>query len=104
MSTTIGEKIKALREEKGYTLDELAQRAGSSKSYVWELENRNPPRPSAEKLAKIAGALEVTMDYFIDDEIPEEDATDIAFYRKYRKMGPQEKKKLRKMIEIWDED
>ena len=101
---TIGEKIKALRNEKKYTLDELAQRAGSSKSYVWELENRNPPRPSAEKLIKIAEALEVTMDYFIDDEIPEEDALDVAFYRKYRKMEPEDKKKLRKMIEIWGED
>jgi len=104
MNATIAIKIKALRKEKGYTLDELAELAGSSKSYIWELENKNPPRPSAQKLAKIAKALDVTMDYFIDDEITEEDATDKSFYRKYRQMDPEVKKKIRKMIDLWDEE
>ena len=57
MAAAIGERIKELRDGKGYTLDELAKLTDSSKSYIWELENRNPPRPSAEKLARIAEAL-----------------------------------------------
>lgn len=100
--TNIGTKIKALRKDKGYTLDELADLSGSSKSYIWELENKNLPRPSAEKLAKIAKALDVTMDYFIGDGVSEEDATDQVFYRKYRQMDPDVKKKIRKMIDLWD--
>ncbi len=32
------------------TLDLLAEMTGSSKSYIWEIENKNPPRPSAEKI------------------------------------------------------
>jgi transcriptional regulator with XRE-family HTH domain len=100
MATTIGSKIRALRKEKGYTLDELADKADSSKSYIWELENKNPPRPSAEKLAKIAKALDVTLDYFIGEEMPEEDATDAMFYREYRKKDPKTKKKIRQMIEL----
>lgn len=104
MTTSIGIKIKSLRKEKGYTLDELAERAESSKSYIWELENKNPPRPSADKLAKIAKALDVTMDYFVDDEVTEEDATDQMFYRKYRQMHPDMKKKVRKMIDVWDDE
>jgi transcriptional regulator with XRE-family HTH domain len=104
MTTSIGQKIKALRKEKGYTLDKLAALADSSKSYIWELENKNPPRPSAQKLAKIAKALGVTMDYFVDDEVTEEDATDQMFYRKYRKMDPEVKEKIRKMIDLWDEE
>jgi transcriptional regulator with XRE-family HTH domain len=104
MTTSIGTKINRLRKEKGYTLDELAERAESSKSYIWELENKNPPRPSADKLAKIAKALDVTMDYFIDDEVTEEDATDQMFYRKYRQMDPEMKKKIRKMIDVWDDE
>ena len=91
-------------ESKGYTLDELATLSESSKSYIWELENKNPPRPSAQKLAKIAKALDVTMDYFIDDEVTEEDATDKVFYRKYRKLSPENKKKFQQMIEIWDDE
>lgn len=104
MTTSIGKKIKELRKGKDYTLDELADRAESSKSYIWELENKNPPRPSAQKLAKIAKALDVTMDYFIDDDVTEEDATDQRFYRKYRKMDPDVKEKIRKMIDLWDEE
>ncbi|WP_261405439.1 helix-turn-helix domain-containing protein [Chenggangzhangella methanolivorans] len=45
------------------TLDQLAELASSSKSYIWELENKNPPRPSADKIAKIAAVLGVTSDY-----------------------------------------
>ena len=104
MSTNIGLKIKELRKAKGYTLDELATLSESSKSYIWELENKAPPRPSAQKIAKIAKALDVTMDYFIDDEVTEEDATDQMFYRKYRNMNPHVKEKIRKMIELWDEE
>ena len=97
-------KIRALRVEKGYTLDELARLTHSSKSYIWELENRDPPRPSAEKLAKIAAALGVTIEYFIDDEVTLEDATDRRFYRKYRNLHPDTKDKIRRMIAIWDDD
>ena len=44
----LGDRIRNLRKEKGLTLDQLAEQSGSSKSYIWELENKSPPRPSAE--------------------------------------------------------
>jgi transcriptional regulator with XRE-family HTH domain len=65
MNQQIGTRIRALRRDRELTLDQLAERAGLSKSYLWELENKDPPRPSAEKLAGIAKALEVTVDYFM---------------------------------------
>ena len=68
MPQTFGEKIRALRKENGLTLDQLADKTESSKSYIWELENKNPPRPSAEKLSAIAGALGVTVDYLIGSD------------------------------------
>lgn len=104
MTASIGSKINALRKEKGYTLEELADKAESSKSYIWELENKNPPRPSVEKLAKIAKALDVTLEYFVDEEMPEEDAMDAMFYREYRKRDPDTKKKIRQMIELMWKD
>ena len=106
MTTALGEKIQKLRKEKGLTLDQLADRTGSSKSYIWELENKNPPRPSADKLSKIAKELGVTMDYLLDQEqkISEADATDEMFYRKYRQLDPEVKKKIRKTVELWEEE
>lgn len=106
MSTPIGEKIRTLRKAKGYTLDKLAELTESSKSYIWELENKNPPRPSAEKISKIAAVLGVTADYLIDttEGMKVEDATDAAFFRKYRKMDAPTKDKIRRMVELMGED
>jgi transcriptional regulator with XRE-family HTH domain len=104
VSTPLGEKIRNLRKRKGYTLDKLAEMAESSKSYIWELENKDPPRPSADKIAKIAIALGVTPDYLITDSVPVEDATDTAFFRKYQNMDPATKDKIRRMLDLIGDD
>ena len=83
----------------------LRELTDSSKSYIWELENKNPPRPSAEKIAKIARVLGVTAEYLVnpaDTEVAE--ATDEAFYRKYRRMDPTTKERIRRMVDLWDDD
>ncbi len=67
MANVLGAKIKELRKEKALTLEQLAEKIGSGKSYIWEIENKGVKRPSAEKLAAIAKALDVTTDYLIDD-------------------------------------
>ncbi|WP_136661629.1 helix-turn-helix transcriptional regulator [Nitratireductor sp. XY-223] len=106
MTTALGEKIQKLRKEKGLTLDKLAELTGSSKSYIWELENKNPPRPSAEKISKIATQLGVTIDYLLDEkqEVTEADAMDEMFFRKYQRMDPEVKDKIRKMVDLWEDE
>ena len=78
MSSSLGQKIHRLRKEKGMTLEELGELTDSSKSYIWELENKNPPRPSAGKIARIAHELDVKIEYLLDDEgnISEEESVD----------------------------
>jgi transcriptional regulator with XRE-family HTH domain len=106
MSKTLGDKIRRLRKQKGYTLEKLGELTDSSKSYIWELENKNPPRPSADKIAKIAATLGVTAEYLIDtrQSTPAPDAVDQAFFRKYRNMDPGTKEKIRQMVELWGSD
>lgn len=106
MTTPVGDKIRTLRKAKGYTLEKLAELSESSKSYIWELENKNPPRPSGEKIAKIAAVLGVTADYLIDqtETLKVEDATDTAFFRKYRKMPEDTKERIRRMVDLWGDD
>ena len=103
MSTPLGDKIRLLRKEKGYTLDKLAELTDSSKSYIWELENKNPPRPSAEKVARIAAALGVTADYLMDASVqsPNSDVLDDAFFRGYKQLDPTTKEKIRSLVEVW---
>ena len=57
MPSCLGQKIKSRRTQLGMTLEQLADRSGCSKSYIWELENKNAPHPSAEKFFAIAKAL-----------------------------------------------
>jgi len=104
MPSTLGEKVRRLRQEKKMTLEALGQAAESSKSYVWELENRDPPRPSAEKLQKIAAALDVTVEYLLDSELPDapsEDIMDKAFYRNYSKLDKDTKARVREIVRVW---
>ena len=103
MPSALGEKIRNLRKELGLTLDQLADDTGSSKSYIWELENKNPPRPSAEKLIKIADRLQTTIEFLLDDgdAVTKEDAADASFYREYKKMTPETKEEFRAMVKVF---
>ena len=102
MANSFGEKIRTLRKEKKLTLDQLAALTASSKSYIWELENKNPPRPSAEKISKIADVLGVTSDYIMDENNLQtrESAEDQVFYRKYQNMDEDTKTKIRQMLDV----
>jgi transcriptional regulator with XRE-family HTH domain len=61
------------------------------------------PRPSAEKVARIAEALGVTADYLVDpnEGRPTEGVVDQAFFRKYKGLPDETKEKIRQMVEVW---
>lgn len=57
----IGARIRSMRNDKGISLTELAERAGVSKSYLSTVENGTGSRPGAAVLHKLAIALGVTL-------------------------------------------
>ena len=103
---TVGERVRELRKQAGLTLEQLATQAEASKSYVWDLENNRLPKPSADKLTKIAEALGVTTDYLSGADkasSPEkalENAQDANFFRKYRNLDDETKAKIRQILDI----
>jgi len=101
--TAFGDKLRALRKKEGLSLDRLAALTSSSKSYLWELENREVPLPSGEKLAALADALKTTVDALIHDKVePDaEDVKDAAFFRQFQKLDPEDKAKLRDLVKVW---
>jgi len=103
MPTRLGEKLRDLRKQRGLTLDQLASLAGLSKSYLWELENRESQRPSAEKLQSLADVLGVAASFFIEEDVrePEEKHRDEAFFRNYQKLTPEAKEQLRKILDTF---
>jgi transcriptional regulator with XRE-family HTH domain len=104
MAKSLGEKIRHLRKQKGYTQEKLAELTGSSQHYIWELENKSPPRPSADKISKIAAILGVTAEFLVDTHVssPSADVVDQAFFQKYRNMDPNTKERIRQMVEVWE--
>ena len=51
----IGERIKNLREQKGYSITQLAELANISKSYLSQIERNVQKNPSIDFLMKLAG-------------------------------------------------
>ncbi|PPD34071.1 MAG: transcriptional regulator [Methylomonas sp.] len=106
MPSIMGDKIRTLRKQKKLSLEKLAELTDSSKSYMWELENKDDPKPSADKVAKIASVLEVTSEFLMSesDASPSDAVIDEAFFRKYKSMPDETKKKLRQILDVWDDE
>lgn len=54
---TLGQLLKSRREALGMTLEEVADAAGCSKSYVWEVENHKGYKMSLVLAARLSIAL-----------------------------------------------
>jgi len=63
----VGGRIKERRAELGWTQEQLAQKAGISKSFLSELEN-GKRSVSADNLLDLARALGVSLDYLMTGE------------------------------------
>ena len=90
---TTGQKIKERRKELKITLKELAEKCNSSKSYMWEIENKTVCRPSADKLSRIASALEVSLSSLLNNSIAEDKLLDSE------KLFVSELRKMRNLLE-----
>ena len=66
-SKIVGEKIKSLREEKGISIEALAERSGLAIEQIERIEN-NIDLPSLAPLIKIARVLGVRLGTFLDDQ------------------------------------
>ncbi|PMC39600.1 transcriptional regulator [Bacillus sp. UMB0899] len=58
----VGERVRELRQEKGYTISELAELAGVSKSYLSYIERDVQKNPSIQFLKKIAIPLDTEVE------------------------------------------
>jgi quercetin dioxygenase-like cupin family protein len=67
--TAIGPKVRQLRKQKDFSLQQLAERSGVSAAAIHKIE-RNGMVPTIATLMKIAGALNRSVSYFVEE--PEE--------------------------------
>ena len=96
MANTFSERLQQLRNKNKLTLEELAKKIESTKSYVWELENKPNIRPSAETVYKLATALSVTVEELLDKR--PEDAGDQVFFREFKGLKSDTKNRLKEIM------
>ena len=61
-----GEKLRAVRERKGYTLKTVAERAGVSESLVSQIE-RNRVSPAIDTLLALATVLDINLEFLFEE-------------------------------------
>ena len=106
MSEKFGEKLRKIRTSKNMTQEELATVLGSSKAYVWQLENKKNAKPSAELLLKIANHFGASPEFFLDDtqDEPSDRQIEDAFFRKFHKLSENDKRTIERIVSGFDDD
>jgi transcriptional regulator with XRE-family HTH domain len=89
MLRRLGARVKLLRRERRLTQEELAERAGLTSKFVGEVE-RAESNPSAASLARMAGALAVSMGDLFEadpDIVPVPVSTVLDLHEKFHALG-----------------
>lgn len=97
---TIGERIKALRQEQNYSVDEMAKRAGISRATYYRYESADAENLPIKTIKVIAKALNTTPEYILgltDDKRTKEWSM-IESYNENLKLHHEASLKLRQEI------
>jgi transcriptional regulator with XRE-family HTH domain len=101
---TIGEKIRKLRKEKGWSQNQLAQKIDINTRNI-SLYESGKATPSSETVQKLANLFNVSTDYLFNDE-PEniasmgiKDKSLISLFEEIDKMTEDEKNAIRIFVE-----
>jgi transcriptional regulator with XRE-family HTH domain len=66
---TFGEKLKAMREERGLSLRDLSKSSGLFMSHIQYLEN-DARTPNENTLRRLARGLDISPEEFVDEHSP----------------------------------
>jgi transcriptional regulator with XRE-family HTH domain len=101
--SSLGDRIKKIRKQKGWSQNELAQKAGISYAQLsrYEIKGSQPP---AEVLNKLADALETTVDFLINGDTNEKakstlkDAELLQQFKAVEQMNDDDRNVIKKVI------
>mgnify|MGYP005776562875 CR=1 FL=1 len=96
----LGNKIKEVRNNRGYTQDVLAEAVGCNTSHISNIEN-NHTKVSLNVLFAIANTLDTSIDYLLSNQYKDPSlALDNEIDRMLKKCSVEQKEKLLKIIQI----
>lgn len=108
LSSSVGRKIRQIREERGITLVDFGKMAGISYTHISEIERGNTC-PSLKTIGKLASVLNVPVNYFFSEDEPEigkpapqrdDDEKLSEIIDKYTICSPEEMEFARKLMEL----
>lgn len=103
-TATIGEKLSALRKSIGMTVTALSRESGVSERSIRYFE-RGERTPRVDAIKKLSAALEVGTNFFLDDDILEEELHNEEFLEKakekYGSRGMAQAKKLLNQVQAF---
>lgn len=103
MASAFGTRLRQYRQARGLTLQQVADAVGCTKAYIWELEKREGPRPTAERLSAIAKTLGVTLSDLLGEsttDIPKATPDDVVFFRSYVALSDEEKERYQQAFKL----
>lgn len=92
------ERLKELRELKHMSLQQLSDKIGYSKQYLWNLEKGNNKNPSFDIMLKISEQLDVSLYHFTNDEKNKEFN---LMYAGFKRLSEGEKTTIKDMISLF---
>lgn len=82
------ERIKSLREQRGWSQEQLARKANKPRSNIASLETRGTKRMSVEMLTALASAFEMSVSEFIEEDTGDAPQTADQLWRKLKSYQP----------------
>ncbi|MFD2214000.1 XRE family transcriptional regulator [Metabacillus endolithicus] len=82
----VGKRLRELRQEKGYSITELAELAGVSKSYLSYIERDVQKNPSLQFLRKIASTLETEIEVLLGPSPSEDLSKEVVLDEEWSKL------------------
>lgn len=96
----IAARIRFFREQKGYTVNKLANLAGISQSYLRSVE-LGQKNPTIETLSELCWALDISLRDFFDEETLSSLQHDELFQQMYR-LNNEQRKAVTALLKTFD--
>ena len=101
------DRVRALRQKRGWTQNHLADVSGVPQPTIWRLEKGLIQNPKADVLRRLAAALEVYADYLLReddeqtasfDEVLRHDPVGQAVFRGYEQLTADGREQVRSFV------
>jgi transcriptional regulator with XRE-family HTH domain len=101
---TLGEKIKQLRQEKGYSQTFLEKKSGVNSKLLSKYENGRII-PTADTLRKIAEGLDISADYLIFNNVPKDgrcQLNDLELFERFKEVELMDSENRKMIVNLID--